>query len=227
MTRNSPPPPRSTGCWSGKDINDKWVGHRFAHWLRKVLISAKAFQTPKSIKTISYPMTSYARLSASLCYFWQCSWDLVLHEQKGRDGQFTRRVQTAWPLLVERPWLALERPFLPFWHKQTQVQAVLPCIWPPFLAFTARFSAMPGWHFPDSLDRKFIHWWVWLESCMIVLKNAEISSRRSLKPNIPREPKLGYVLWLQRLKMMWKCWGWERVKSLLYIVIIGLTVFIT
>ena len=26
---------------------------------------------------------------------------------------------------------------------------------------------------------------------MIVLKNAEISSRRSLKPNIPGEPKLG------------------------------------
>jgi len=33
-----------------------------------------------------------------------------------------------------------------------------------------------------------------------MLKMAEISSGRSLKPNIPREPKLGYVLWLQRLK---------------------------
>jgi len=30
-----------------------------------------------------------------------------------------------------------------------------------------------------------------------MLKMAKISSRRSLKP---REPKLGYVLWLQRLK---------------------------
>ena len=33
-----------------------------------------------------------------------------------------------------------------------------------------------------------------------MLKMAEISSERSLKPHIPREPKLGYVLWLQRLK---------------------------
>jgi len=33
-----------------------------------------------------------------------------------------------------------------------------------------------------------------------MLKMAEISSGRSLKPNIPREPKLRYVLWLQRLK---------------------------
>jgi len=33
-----------------------------------------------------------------------------------------------------------------------------------------------------------------------MLKMAEISSGRSLNPNIPREPKLGYVLWLQRLK---------------------------
>jgi len=32
-----------------------------------------------------------------------------------------------------------------------------------------------------------------------MLKMAEISSGRSLKPNTPREPKLGYVLWLQRL----------------------------
>jgi len=29
---------------------------------------------------------------------------------------------------------------------------------------------------------------------------AEISTGRSLKPNILRELKLGYVLWLQRLK---------------------------
>ena len=35
---------------------------------------------------------------------------------------------------------------------------------------------------------------------MYTLKMAEISSGRSLKPNIPRELKLGYVLWLQRLK---------------------------
>ena len=33
-----------------------------------------------------------------------------------------------------------------------------------------------------------------------MLKMAEISSGRSLKPNIPREPKLGYILWLQRTK---------------------------
>jgi len=33
-----------------------------------------------------------------------------------------------------------------------------------------------------------------------MLKMAEISSGRSLKPNIPRVLKLGYVLWLQRLK---------------------------
>ena len=33
-----------------------------------------------------------------------------------------------------------------------------------------------------------------------MLKMAEISSGRSLNPNIPREPKLGYVLRLQRLK---------------------------
>jgi len=40
-----------------------------------------------------------------------------------------------------------------------------------------------------------------------MLKVAEISSGRSLKPNNPRGPKLGYVLWLQRLKkpleMLW------------------------
>jgi len=42
---------------------------------------------------------------------------------------------------------------------------------------------------------------------------AEISSGRSLNPNIPREPKLGYVLWLQRLKKTWKCCGWERVND--------------
>ena len=35
---------------------------------------------------------------------------------------------------------------------------------------------------------------------MYMLKMAEISSGRSLKPNIPREPKLGYVLQLQMLK---------------------------
>jgi len=35
---------------------------------------------------------------------------------------------------------------------------------------------------------------------MYMLKVAEISSGRSLKSNIPRELKLGYVLWLQRLK---------------------------
>ena len=33
-----------------------------------------------------------------------------------------------------------------------------------------------------------------------MLKMAEISSGRSLKPNIPRELKLGYALWLQGLK---------------------------
>ena len=33
-----------------------------------------------------------------------------------------------------------------------------------------------------------------------ILKMAEISSGRSLKPNISRETKLGYILWLQRLK---------------------------
>jgi len=33
-----------------------------------------------------------------------------------------------------------------------------------------------------------------------MLKMAEISSGRSFKPSIPREPKLGYVIWLQRLK---------------------------
>ena len=33
-----------------------------------------------------------------------------------------------------------------------------------------------------------------------ILKMAEIKSERSLKPNIPRELKLGYVLRLQRLK---------------------------
>ena len=32
------------------------------------------------------------------------------------------------------------------------------------------------------------------------IKMSEISSERSLKPNIAREPKLGYVLRLQRLK---------------------------
>jgi len=31
-------------------------------------------------------------------------------------------------------------------------------------------------------------------------KMAEISSGRSLKPKMPREPKLGDVFWLQRLK---------------------------
>ena len=35
---------------------------------------------------------------------------------------------------------------------------------------------------------------------MYTLKVAEISFGRGLKPNIPRELKLGYVLWLQRLK---------------------------
>jgi len=35
---------------------------------------------------------------------------------------------------------------------------------------------------------------------MYMLKMAEISSGRCLKPNIPREPKLGCVLRLQRLK---------------------------
>jgi len=40
-----------------------------------------------------------------------------------------------------------------------------------------------------------------------MIKTAEIR-----KPNIP---KLGYILWLQRLaeKDLWKCCGWERVKS--------------
>ena len=33
-----------------------------------------------------------------------------------------------------------------------------------------------------------------------MLKMAEISSGRCLKPDISRELKLGYVLWLQRLK---------------------------
>ena len=33
-----------------------------------------------------------------------------------------------------------------------------------------------------------------------MLKMAEISSGRSLKSSIPREPKLGCVLWFQRLK---------------------------
>jgi len=33
-----------------------------------------------------------------------------------------------------------------------------------------------------------------------MLKMAEISSGRGLKPNTPRELKLGYVLLLQRLK---------------------------
>jgi len=33
-----------------------------------------------------------------------------------------------------------------------------------------------------------------------MLKMAEINSGRCLKPNIQRELKLGYVLWLQRLK---------------------------
>ena len=42
---------------------------------------------------------------------------------------------------------------------------------------------------------------------MYMLKVAEISSGRSLKPNIPRELKLGYVLWLQRLKKTGKAVG--------------------
>ena len=70
---------------------------------------------------------------------------------------------------------------------------------PPFLVFMARFSATPGWHFSRAL----------MESSLIggcyyrvtyMLKVTESSSGRSLKTNIPREPKVGYVLQLQRLK---------------------------
>jgi len=42
---------------------------------------------------------------------------------------------------------------------------------------------------------------------MYVLKNAEIRSRRSLKPNIPREPKLGVHYTVPQpendVKMLW------------------------
>jgi len=62
---------------------------------------------------------------------------------------------------------------------------------PPFLAFTARFSATPGWHFSRALIEL-----VGVVRVTYMLKVTGISSGRSLKTNIPRELKLGYVLQL-------------------------------
>ena len=69
---------------------------------------------------------------------------------------------------------------------------------PPFLVFMAHFSATQGWQFPRALTESSLIMGVVRVTYMI--KMAEISSGRSLKPNIPREPKFGYFLWLQRLK---------------------------
>ena len=69
---------------------------------------------------------------------------------------------------------------------------------PPFLVFMAHFSVMQGWHFPRALIESSLL--VGVVRVTYMIKMAEISSRRSLKPNIPMELKLRYFLWLQRLK---------------------------
>jgi len=69
---------------------------------------------------------------------------------------------------------------------------------PPFLVFMAHFSAMQGWHFPRALTENSLI--VGVVRVTYMINMAEISSGRSLKPNIPRKPKLRYFLWLQRLK---------------------------
>ena len=65
---------------------------------------------------------------------------------------------------------------------------------PPFLAFMAHFSATQGWHFPRALIESSLI--VGMVRVTYIIKMAEISSGKSLKPNIPRELKLRYFLWL-------------------------------
>ena len=51
-----------------------------------------------------------------------------------------------------------------------------------------------------------------------MLRMAEINSGSSLKPNIPREPKLGYVLQLQRLeKTAGSAVGGKRLRDQFYV----------
>ena len=52
--------------------------------------------------------------------------------------------------VVERPWLAM------LFH----------LVSPPFPGFNDRFSASPEMAFLESLDWKFVNWWVWLQSCI-------------------------------------------------------------
>ena len=80
-------------------------------------------------------------------------------------------------LTCRKPWLALEG---------------------PFLAFMAHFSATQDWHFPRALIESLLI--VGVVRVTYMIKMAEISSGKSLNPNTPREPKLRYFLWLQRLK---------------------------
>ena len=59
-----------------------------------------------------------------------------------------------------------------------------------------------------------------------ILKMAEISSGRSLKPNISREMKLGYILLLQRLKKLFNVYMYGMLTHAKTIMLNHLFIYI-
>ena len=118
----------------------------------------------------------------------------------GGGGWVPWRVQTAWlclDSLVESLGWHWKEHFCPFGINRLR-NMLSYLVGPPFLVFMAHFSATQGWHFRRALTERSLI--VGVVRVTYMIKMAEISSGRSLDPNIPREPKLRYFLWHQRLK---------------------------
>ena len=102
-------------------------------------------------------MTAYdvMRLSASLCHFWQCLWDLgsALAERRDR-GRWVGVPKDANSMAVSglacrKALVGTGRAISVLFgiNGLTRRNELFYLVGPPFLAFTAHFSATSGWHF--------------------------------------------------------------------------------
>ena len=101
-----------------------------------------------------------------------------------------------------------------FWHKWTWKQAVLPCrasissVYGLFFSYT-RLA------FPESMDWKFINWWVWLES-HICLRWPKLALGDVWSPTSQGNRIRIHFMAPEAERDLWKCCGWERVNRPAY-----------